>query len=63
MAHPDSQWYFNPKTKEVTQGQAGPWDDRMGPYATEEEARHALDLAAKRNDAFDEQDEQWEGEK
>ncbi|WP_115686120.1 SPOR domain-containing protein [Corynebacterium senegalense] len=58
----DEQFYFNPATGEVTEGKVGGWDERMGPYATREEAQAALQIAASRNkdaDAKEEADENW----
>jgi hypothetical protein len=34
----------------------------LGPYATADEAAHALDRVAQRNDAWDEEDKRWKGE-
>ena len=45
----DEQFYYNPSTGEVTQGKEAAWDNRMGPYATREEAESALQIAAQRN--------------
>ena len=59
MTPEDEKWYFDPKTGSVTQGKEGSWDDRMGPYDTREEAAHALDIAAARNAAADEEDDDW----
>lgn len=56
----DEKFYFNPTTGEVTQGKVASWDSRMGPYDTREEAAHALEIAAQRNKAADEADEDWE---
>lgn len=56
----DDKFYFNPTTGEVTQGKVASWDNRMGPYDTREEAAHALEIAAQRNKAADEADEEWE---
>ena len=58
----DEQFYYNPSTGEVTQGKEAAWDNRMGPYATREEAQAALQIAAGRNkdaDAKEEADENW----
>jgi len=41
MSDTDNQWYFDLATGVVSQGKAGNWTDRMGPYATEAEARDA----------------------
>ena len=38
---------------ESKQGKQSGWDNRMGPYDTEAEARQALDTAAKRTEAAD----------
>ena len=56
----DDKFYFNPTTGEVSQGKVASWDNRMGPYDTREEAAHALEIAAQRNQAADEADEAWE---
>ena len=58
----DEQFYYNPTTGEVTQGKEAAWDNRMGPYATREEAEAALQTANARNkeaDAIEEADENW----
>jgi len=53
----DEKFYFNPSTREVSQGKEGSWDDRMGPYDTREEAEQALATAQERNKAAEAQDE------
>ncbi|WJY68477.1 hypothetical protein [Corynebacterium auris] len=58
----DEQFYYNPATGEITEGKVDGWGDRMGPYATREEAAAALKIAAQRNkdaDAREEADENW----
>lgn len=58
----DQKWYYNPSTGEVTQGKEGSWDDRMGPYDSEAEARNAIDIAQQRNKAAEveeEADDNW----
>ncbi len=37
--------------------------DRLGPYATREEASHAMERVAERNEAWEEEDERWKDEK
>ena len=55
-----SFWY------NVTTGQIETDENRsrgamvMGPYATEREAREALETARKNNERWDEADEEWE---
>ncbi|AMM20959.1 hypothetical protein AX769_13480 [Frondihabitans sp. PAMC 28766] len=41
MAEPTQYWY-NTKTHEVEEGMVSPAIDRAGPYATRDEAEHAL---------------------
>ncbi|MDU0479215.1 hypothetical protein QVA66_08170 [Staphylococcus chromogenes] len=58
----DTEWFFNPSTGQVAQGKELAWDERMGPYASEAEARAALETASQRNkaaDAADEADDNW----
>lgn len=35
--------------------------ERLGPYATEEEASHAYEIARKRNEEWDAGDDEWNG--
>ena len=58
MAGDDKDWYYTPSTGEVTCGKKSGWDDRMGPYASEAEARAAMDRVAARNRAADDWDEE-----
>ncbi|HEY9312498.1 hypothetical protein [Williamsia sp.] len=50
-------WYYNISTGEVNESMPRGFD-RMGPYPTEDAARHALDLAKQRNEAADRYDEE-----
>ncbi len=36
--------------------------DRLGPYRTKAEAEEALEKVRRRNEAWEEEDERWEGE-
>lgn len=60
LTDPKPKWYYLLLKNTVTQD---PGPDRMGPYDTEEEARHALDIASKRNEQWEDQDEEWNGRK
>lgn len=53
MAEPDLKWYYNLATGEVTQGKVSGFENRMGPYDSEEEARRAIEIAAARTEAAD----------
>ncbi|MEJ5920219.1 SPOR domain-containing protein [Corynebacterium sp. H78] len=58
----DNSWYYRPSTGEVFKGKATGWDDRMGPYDSEAEARAAMERVAARNEAaddWDEEDDEW----
>lgn len=62
VTNTDDQWFYDPTTGSVSQGKDQAWKDRMGPYATEAEARDAMKLAAERTaaaDAYDEEDDDW----
>lgn len=56
MSVGEEKWYFDPKTGEVNLGKEGSWNDRMGPYDTKEEAAKALETAAARTSAADQDD-------
>lgn len=55
-----TQYYYNLSTGAVEEGAQSPAIERMGPYATREEAERALSNAAKRNQEWEEDDKQWE---
>ena len=52
----DDQWWFNLRTQEVEQGLGDPNSERLGPYATEQEARDVLTRMHARNEEWDAQD-------
>ena len=55
----DGEWWFDLKTRSAVQDtKAGKIADRLGPYASREEAEQALDKVAERNEAFD-NDPRW----
>ena len=55
----EDQWWYDLKTKSAVQDQrAGKVTDRLGPYASREEAERALDKVAERNEDFD-NDPRW----
>ena len=49
----DEQWYWSLKDHLVVRGDEVKAADRLGPYATREEAARAIDEVAQRNDAWD----------
>lgn len=55
-----TQYYYNLTTGAVEEGAQSPATERMGPYATREEAERALSTAAKRNQEWEQDDKQWE---
>lgn len=58
MAASDMKWYYDLSTGEVTQGKTSGFENRMGPYDSEAEARGAIDIAAARNETADDWDDE-----
>ena len=52
----DERWWFCLRHKTVEQGAGCPGKDRLGPYASAEEAANALETVRKRNEEWDAQD-------
>lgn len=55
----DEEYWYNTKTQQVEKGRQSSWENRMGPYDTEGEARAALDTAAERSAQWDDEDADW----
>lgn len=49
----DEQWYWSLKDHRVVRGDEVRAADRLGPYATREEAANALKGVGQRNEAWD----------
>ena len=58
MVAEDSKWFFDPSTGKVSQGKESSWNNRMGPYDSEAEARAALEIASARNQSADNEEEE-----
>ncbi|HEY8718517.1 SPOR domain-containing protein [Pengzhenrongella sp.] len=56
-ADESGEFWFNARTKQIEEGHQSSWRDLMGPYPSREAAAHALEQAADRTKAWDEQDE------
>ncbi|WP_248959524.1 hypothetical protein [Sphaerisporangium perillae] len=56
------QWWFCLKHMAVEPEKGCPNKDRLGPYATREEAAAALQTAAARNKTWQEEDKEWDGD-
>jgi hypothetical protein len=50
-------WWYCLKHKTVEPEAGCPAKDRLGPYASREDAEHALDIARRRNEEWDAQDD------
>lgn len=56
-------YWYNVNTGAVEQGEeTNPKSDMLGPYATEDEARQALESARKRTEQWDAEDRKFEGD-
>ena len=51
------QWWFNLRTQQVEEGHGDPNSERLGPYATRDEAEGVLDRMRARNEQFDAEEE------
>ena len=51
-------FWFNIDTHEVEEGRQSDWTKLMGPYATRDEAAHALEKARTRTEDWDHEDEE-----
>lgn len=56
MSDEGGQWYYCLKHHAVEGALGCKLKDRLGPYATREEAEHALEKVKERNDAWQAQD-------
>jgi hypothetical protein len=54
----DKHWWYCLKHHRVEPDDGCPGKDRLGPFATPEEASHALELVQRRNEEWDAQDDQ-----
>ena len=52
----ENSFWYRLRDGVVEQGPQSPGAERMGPYATREEAQRALETAAARTEAWDEED-------
>ncbi|RZU37746.1 hypothetical protein EV284_2930 [Streptomyces sp. BK022] len=53
------EWYYCLDHKKVEEGPDCPGEDRLGPYASPDEARHAVEIARERNREW-ENDPRWQ---
>ncbi|MFF1909590.1 hypothetical protein [Kitasatospora sp. NPDC058218] len=54
------EWFYCIKHAKVEEGPECPAKDRLGPYATREEATHALETAEERNREWKSDDARWD---
>jgi hypothetical protein len=57
----DRRWWYCLRHNTVEQGPGCPGKDRLGPYATEQEAERALETVRERNREWDAADEPRHG--
>jgi hypothetical protein len=56
-SEPDDAWWFNLRTQQVERGEGDPNSERLGPYATHDEAAGAVARMHQRTEAFDADDD------
>lgn len=54
-----SQWWYCLKHQRVEPEEGCPNAERLGPFDTQEEASHALEIAAKRNEEWERGEDEW----
>ncbi len=63
MSEPDEHWYFDLQRKvAVPASERGNGDHMLGPYPTKGQAENWKNTVETRNEAWDDDDERWEGE-
>jgi len=61
-SHDDKiEYFFNTATGMVEEGRQSSWEHLLGPFPTVEAASHAIDIAADKSDAWDDDDKAWRG--
>ena len=55
----DPQYWYNLRTGQVEEGQQSKITELWGPFATRQEAEHAMEKAKKRNEEWDEGKDAW----
>ncbi|MDZ7577863.1 MAG: hypothetical protein U0904_06795 [Candidatus Nanopelagicales bacterium] len=55
-----ARWWYCLKHERVEPDAACPNSDRLGPFDTEKDAAGALEVARKRNEAWERSDKEWE---
>ena len=54
------QWWYNVSTGQVeSDDERGMGEDMLGPYATKEQAAHALEAAHEKTEKWDAEDREW----
>ena len=55
-------WWYNILTHKVEEGPGAPNSERLGPFETQREAEAALEKVHERNEDWDKQNAQWDGD-
>jgi hypothetical protein len=56
---PEQQFWYNTYTHAVEEGAQSDYRQLIGPYASREEAQHALERAAQRNEEWEDSNARW----
>ncbi|WP_285726811.1 SPOR domain-containing protein [Psychromicrobium xiongbiense] len=52
-----TEYWYNLRTHQVEEDALSDWTQLIGPYATREDAEHALEKVRARNDAWEDNEE------
>ena len=58
----ETEWYWCLKHQAVEPYEGCRAEERLGPYATREDAEQALEKVQQRNEKWDREDEEYEGD-
>lgn len=56
------EYWYNLSSGQIEQGRQSDYSQLLGPYATEDEARRALEIAAAKSKAWDEKEREFRGD-
>ncbi|WP_218219979.1 SPOR domain-containing protein [Nesterenkonia sp. Act20] len=55
-----TEYWFNVRTQQIEEGAQSSWKHLLGPYASREEASEALKRVEENNEAWDDEEEEFQ---